>query len=217
MSKINIVTTDELRGMRGSEGLILQGCGGDLTEWVDGINEILTKEGILLEGTKFDEVHSFKHEGLTNLLFPFSEDVKLNIGKLAMWRLASHETFGGTWLTDYVDNRLGGFEMSAFEKEIRRLNTFADTETSFEFQCDQTGGWPTCLMWNRTEGKAWLAPKDHLGDNEQYYEKAMQACEEFGIHPCRSIEEFNAILNSLGDNAKECKIYRDKAEDVSLC
>ena len=59
MSKINIVTTDELRGMRGSEGLILQGCGGDLTEWVDGINEILTNEGILLEGTKFDEVHAF--------------------------------------------------------------------------------------------------------------------------------------------------------------
>ena len=84
MSKINIVTTDELRGMRGSEGLILQGCGGDLTEWVDGINEILTKEGVLLEGTKFDEVHAFKHEGLTNLLFPFSEAVKLNIGKLAM-------------------------------------------------------------------------------------------------------------------------------------
>ena len=52
MSKINIVTTDELRGMRGSEGLILQGCGGDLTEWVDGINEILTKEGILLESIK---------------------------------------------------------------------------------------------------------------------------------------------------------------------
>ena len=216
MSKINIVTTDELREMRGSEGLILQGCGGDLTEWVDGINEILTKEGILLEGTKFDEVHAFKHEGLTNLLFPFSEDVKLNIGKLAIWRLASHETFGGTWLTDYVDNRLGGFEMSAFEKEIRRLNTFADTETSFEFQCDQTGGWPTCLMWNRAEGKAWLAPNDHMDDNELYYEKAMRDCEKFGIRICESVEDFNTILDTLGDNAKECKIY-EETEDVDLC
>ena len=216
MSKINIVTTDELRGMRGSEGLILQGCGGDLTEWVDGINEILTKEGILLEGTKFDEVYAFKHEGLTNLLFPFSEDVKLNIGKLAIWRLASHETFGGTWLTDYVDNRLGGFEMSAFEKEIRKLNTFADTEISFEFQCDETGGCPTCLMWNRAEGKAWLAPNGHLDDNEQYYEKAMQACEKFGIRTCESVEEFNEILDSLGDDAKQCKIY-EETEDVDLC
>ena len=88
MSRVDIVTTDELRQMRGSEGLILQGCGGDLTEWVDGINEMLTEAGILLDGTKFEEVHAFKHEGLTNLLFPFSEGVKLNIGKLAFWRIA---------------------------------------------------------------------------------------------------------------------------------
>lgn len=57
---------------------------------------------------------SFCHEGLTNLLFPF-EDVKLDLGKLAIWRIKSHETFGGTWLSDYVPNRLGGFldEVSA--------------------------------------------------------------------------------------------------------
>ena len=111
--------------MHGSEGLILQGCGGDLTEWVDASTRSSPRKASFWKETKFDEVHAFKHEGLTNLLFPFSEDVKLNIGKLAIWRLASHETFGGTWLTDYVDNRLGGFEMSAFEKEIQRLNTFA--------------------------------------------------------------------------------------------
>ena len=42
-------------------------------------------------------------------MFPFSEDVKLDMGRLAMWRLQTHENFGGTWLSDYVDNRLGGF------------------------------------------------------------------------------------------------------------
>ena len=26
-----------------------------------------------------------------------------------MWRLQTHETFGGTWLSDFVPNRLGGF------------------------------------------------------------------------------------------------------------
>lgn len=97
--------------MKDSEGLILQGCGGDLREWVDGINGILTDEGILLDGTKFDaeKVTTFENEGITNLLFPFTEDVHLNMGKLAMWRIASHDRFGGTWLSDYVDNRLGGF------------------------------------------------------------------------------------------------------------
>lgn len=217
MSRINIATTDEIRKMRGSEGLILQGCGGDLNEWVDGINEMLTKEGILLEGTKFENVTAFKHEGLTNLLFPFSEDVQLYIGKLAVWRLVSHETFGGTWLSDYVDNYLGGFEMSDFEKEIRKLNIFADTETSFEFQCNQTHGWPTCLMWNRAEGKAWLVPNDRFSKNENYYETAMQDCEKFGIRTCESAADFNKILDSLGENAKECKIYDDETEGVNLC
>ena len=40
---INTITAEDLRRMPDKEGLILQGCGGDLTEWVDGINEMLTK------------------------------------------------------------------------------------------------------------------------------------------------------------------------------
>ena len=70
------ITTDELRRMTNQEGLILQGYGGDAQEWIDGINELLTQEGILLEGTKFKNVKSFRNEGLTNLLFPFSDPSK---------------------------------------------------------------------------------------------------------------------------------------------
>ena len=95
--------------MDGADGLILQGCGGDSQEWVDGINEILTTNGILLDGTKFHDCFTFEHDGLTCLLFPFSDDVKVDVGKLAMWRLQTHDNFGGTWLSDYVPNRLGGF------------------------------------------------------------------------------------------------------------
>ena len=101
-------TTEDLRHMTDEEGLILQGCGGDLQEWVDGINDLLTQEGILLNGTKFEHVATFQHNGLTNLLFSF-EGVQLNVGKLAMWRIQTHSQFGGTWLSDYVPNRLGGF------------------------------------------------------------------------------------------------------------
>ena len=46
--------------------------------------------------------------GVTCLLYPF-EDVDLDIGKLAMWRLHMHGNFGGTWLSDFVPNCLGGF------------------------------------------------------------------------------------------------------------
>ena len=101
-------TTEDLRHMTNEEGLILQGCGGDLQEWVDGINDLLTQEGILLNGTKFEHAATFQHDGLTNLMFSF-EGVQLNVGKLALWRIQMHSQFGGTWLSDYVPNRLGGF------------------------------------------------------------------------------------------------------------
>lgn len=33
--------------MDGKEGLILQGCGGELQEWLHGINEMFTEAGLL--------------------------------------------------------------------------------------------------------------------------------------------------------------------------
>lgn len=111
------ISIDELRRMNGKEGLILQGCGGDLQEWLDGINDLLTTEGVLLNGSKFDTIYSFQVGGHTDLLFPF-DNVELNIGKFAMWRLQMHNTFSGTWLSDLVPNELGGFlsEEKAEEK-----------------------------------------------------------------------------------------------------
>ena len=117
---IRQVSTDDLRKMEHQEGLVLQGCGDPLQEWVDGINGLLTEAGILLEGSKFENVSSFQHDGLTNLLFPF-EGVKLDVGKLAMWRIQTHEQFGGTWLSDYVPNRLGGFAQERQKPKMELL------------------------------------------------------------------------------------------------
>lgn len=41
------VSLHDLRKMNDSDGLVLQSCGGDLKEWVDGINDMLTESGIL--------------------------------------------------------------------------------------------------------------------------------------------------------------------------
>lgn len=100
------ISAEDLRMMNNKEGLILQGCGGDMQDWADGINSTLTDADILK--SPFDRLYVFENEGHTNILFPF-DDVELDIGKLAMWRLQTHEQFGGTWLSDYVPNRLGGF------------------------------------------------------------------------------------------------------------
>lgn len=105
---ISAITAKALRHMEGKEGLILQGCGGEPQEWVDGINEMFTEAGILLNGTKFEQIFMFQHDNMTCILYPF-ENVELNIGKLAMWRLQTHKIFSGKWLSDFVPNRLGGF------------------------------------------------------------------------------------------------------------
>lgn len=104
------ITTDSLRRMKGCEGLILQGCGGDPREWIDGINGLLTEEKILLDGSRFqaENVAAFEMAGHTDLLFPF-EGVKLDMGRLAIWRLQTNGKLGSTWLSDFVSNRLGGF------------------------------------------------------------------------------------------------------------
>ena len=116
---ITKITLDDLREMTDREGLILRGCGGDAQEWLNGINELLTEEGILQNGDTFKNVLSFEHDGHTNLLFDM-DGVGLEIGRLAMWRIASRDTFGGVWLSDYRVNQLGMTEQTADETPEQR-------------------------------------------------------------------------------------------------
>ena len=116
------ITTDDLRRMGDQEGLVLQGCGGDTQEWVDGINDMFTEAGILRNGSlfKLDDVSLFQHGELTCLLFPF-EGVELEMGKLAMWRIQTHAQFGGTWLSDFVVAKCAPSVSAYGENSVRSL------------------------------------------------------------------------------------------------
>ncbi|MDD4546142.1 MAG: hypothetical protein PHR24_02450 [Oscillospiraceae bacterium] len=103
---IKQLTLDALKKMTGREGLIIQGCGGDLQEWVDGINTALNEAGIFSDGNTFKDVFVFEHNGITNLLFDLNV-ADVNVSALAMWRLRAHSQFGGTWLSDYLTNQFG--------------------------------------------------------------------------------------------------------------
>ena len=142
---IKTIASEDLRRMSDKEGIVFQGCGGDPQEWLDGINGLLTDEGILKNGSKFENISVFKHGSLTNILFPFEDSVQLDMGKFAMWRLRSHEQFGGTWLSDYVPNKLGGFLPKSFAERVAEIENTGEIYTSPDFQCDQTGGFPTSL------------------------------------------------------------------------
>ena len=105
--EIKEITIRDLRRKVYGDGLVLQGCGGKLEEWVDGINQLLAKEHILPAGSRFARVFVFRREGRTNLFFPFA-DARLDLEKLAVWRITAGRRFGSMWLSDYVDNHLGG-------------------------------------------------------------------------------------------------------------
>ena len=115
---MNQISINDLKKLTDQEGLILQGCGGEPQEWIDGINDLFTSEGILLEGSKFANVSIFEFGDLTNLLFHMDDSVDLDVGKLATWRIESHQIFGGTWLSDYLPNRLG--VLPEDEKQVYR-------------------------------------------------------------------------------------------------
>ena len=116
---IQKISLEQLRRMGDQEGLILQGCGGDLQDWVDGINVMLAEDGVFKKGAGFQEAYSFKHDGLTCLLFPFKEGLEMDVKRLALWRLQTHTIFGGTWLSDYVPNRLGGFAQEREQESVK--------------------------------------------------------------------------------------------------
>ena len=102
------VSANELRKAQKMEGLVLQGCGGDLREWVNGINCMLVERVVFEKSAGFTEAQVFRKNGLTNLLLPVKEDMKLDMGRLSSWRLENYDNYGSMWLSDYVDIHLGG-------------------------------------------------------------------------------------------------------------
>lgn len=103
MTEIKEISIDEVMKFKDDTGLVLQGCGGDLQEWVDGINKMLSDARILIGDRKLNRVYTFKAFGLINLLFMWVDE-DCDIGKLAMWRLKYRHQFGAMWLDDYIDN-----------------------------------------------------------------------------------------------------------------
>lgn len=102
-------TLNEIFRMKNNEGIVLQGCGGNLIEWIDGINEMLNEDEILLSDTKFEKAIYFENGNIGCLFFDL-DDVDFDMSKLAIWRLATRDAFGSMWLSDYIDNFAPGLD-----------------------------------------------------------------------------------------------------------
>ena len=91
---------------RVKEGLVLLGCGGDLNQWHNGVINMLTEANIACV-TDFGNPLSLETTGgRIDLILPFEKEHKIQIGRLAMWRL----DFGDcSWFSDYKHNYADDF------------------------------------------------------------------------------------------------------------
>lgn len=93
----------------------VEGAGGDLQEWEDGLNEMLAEAGVgkptkyvTFTGKQVSDHFGFEGsnrypDDLTLLCFPLDG---LDVGKLAMFKLR----FGARWFDDIVDNSTGKYD-----------------------------------------------------------------------------------------------------------
>ena len=111
--------------------------------------------------------------------------------------------------------------MTYDELQKKTAEVYASDEvyTSPDFQCDQTGGFPTslCVCWEKQ--KAWLELNENLlmdrDDTELGYYKDL--CADYGIRSCCDIEDFNRLLRGLGEDAiRTAELFPDEDESITM-
>jgi len=76
-----------------------------------------------------------------------------------------------------------------------------DIYISPDFQCDQTEGFPASLYWDMRRGTAWLGLNVSMIDENTDVEHFEDLCKKFGEQSCSDWDEFNSILQELGEDA----------------
>lgn len=104
MKKLKLDEVKKLKN-KNYDFLVLQGCGGDLEEWVNGITNMLKENGIIPDSFSFDEIYSFEKDGVTNIAFALNNK-NIDMGNLTIFRLKIRNDLGAMWLSDYIDNYL---------------------------------------------------------------------------------------------------------------
>lgn len=104
-----------------------------------------------------------------------------------------------------------------YNEQVTRLST-GDVHISPDFQCDQTGGFPTSLCVNWEEGKAWLQLNENLimDRDEMELNYYRQLCADFGVRDCQDEERFNALLRGLGEDALQSAELPVEEEDEAM-
>ncbi len=88
-------------------------------------------------------------------------------------------------------------------KEITEDYEMFSYYASSDFQCDQTGGFPTTLCVCFEKGAAWLELREDLimDRDEMELDYYRRLCADYGIRTCYDNDQFNELLKELGEDA----------------
>jgi len=92
-------------------------------------------------------------------------------------------------------------QKAAFADEDEENVSIGDIHISPDFQCDQTGGYPTSLVWNMENGTTILQPSPAFDDDSEEAKQCLCDCADWGVHPCVSWDDFNGLLELIGKDA----------------
>lgn len=105
-----------------------------------------------------------------------------------------------------------------FKQKIREIigdDSGLDVYVSLDFQCEQTGGFPTslCVCWEK--GMAWLELNENImmDRDEMELEYYRQLCADFGFRPGCDTEDFNALLKGLGEDAYQTAYLPEEQDE----
>lgn len=101
-------------------------------------------------------------------------------------------------------------------REITKDESELDIYTSPDFQCDQTGGFPTSLCVSWEHEVAWLKLNEFMIGNGQDVSEYEQMCADFGIRDCSDIEDFNSLLKELGEDAYTTAYIPEEDENEGM-
>lgn len=107
--KIVPTTYDEFNAKyQDKEGLVMLACGAPYEDWPKGIAEMLIKDRMAYtkeSGEVFEaECPLLTTTGGRHDIALIWKQGALNIGKLAIWRIAVHGTLPASWISDYLVN-----------------------------------------------------------------------------------------------------------------
>ncbi len=124
MEKISFSDFKQL--VKGEEGIVLLGCGGELSQWTDGVTKLLLGEEIITTNG-FSKIFVLKTTGgRTDIAMVLNPLSKVDIGKMAIWRLQ----FGDcSWISDYVDNYANQHGFSSSRDDILENDTSDEMES----------------------------------------------------------------------------------------